>query len=158
MKDHNSSSPTNILIMQINSQLKSGIRGDQVMIKNILVLTAIAVIIIAVAVGFYASRTNNKIIISEEGKDPNMIELVIMSDGRWSATINDGESRSHSVDGFGNRSIIIPCDSHGMYSVVVQKSEGTTGTLIVEVVKDGAVSQKSSSSSANGVISLSGTC
>jgi hypothetical protein len=128
------------------------------MAKNILVIGAIAVIIIAVTVGFYASGTNNKIIISGGGKNPNMIELVIKSDGGWSATIKDAESRSHSVDGFGNRSITIPCDSHGIYSVVVQKSEGTSDTLIVQVVKDGGVSQKSSTSSANGVISVSGTC
>jgi hypothetical protein len=40
----------------------------------------------------------------------------------------------------------------------VQKSKGTTRTLVVEIVKDGVISQKSSSSSASGVISLSGTC
>ena len=128
------------------------------MTKNVLVIAAIAVIIIAVTVGFNASRTNNKTIISGEGKAPLMTELVIKSDGGWSATIKDGESRSYSVDGFGNRSINLSCDSHGQYSVVVQKSKGTTRTLIVEVVKDGAIFQKSSSSSASGVISLSGTC
>ena len=128
------------------------------MAKNVLVIATIAVVIIAVTVGFNASRTNNKTIISEEGKDPLMTELVIKSDGGWSATVKDGESRSHSVDGFGNRSIPLPCDSHGKYSVVVQKSKGTTRTLVVEIVKDGVISQKSSSSSASGVISLSGTC
>jgi hypothetical protein len=128
------------------------------MTKNVLEIAAIAVIIIAVTVGFNASRTDNKTIISGEGKDPLMTELVIKSDGGWSATIKDGESRSYSVDGFGNRSITLSCDNHGQYSVVVQKSKGTTRTLIVEVVKDGAIFQKSSSSSASGVISLSGTC
>jgi hypothetical protein len=128
--------------------------------KYALVIAAILVVIIAVTLGFYASGRNNEIIIGGEegGKNANMPEVVIKSDGGWSATIKDGESRSYSVDGFGDRSIPIACNSGGMYSVVVQKSGGTSGTLIVEVVKSGSVSQKSSTSSANGVISVSGTC
>lgn len=128
--------------------------------RNALVIAVIiAVVIIAVTVGFYASGMNNAIILGGGGgKNPNMVELVIKSDGGWSATIKDGESGSHSIDGFGDRSIPIACDSGGMYSVVVQKSGGTSGTLIVEVVKNGGVSQKSSTSSANGIISVSGTC
>ena len=128
--------------------------------KNALVAAAIVVIIIGVTLGFYASGMNNKmILLGGGGQNPNMIELVIKSDSGWSATIKDGESISHSVDGFGDRSIPLSCDSGGMYSAVVQKSGETSGTLIVQVVKDGVVSQKSSStSSANGVISVSGTC
>jgi hypothetical protein len=126
--------------------------------KNALVIAAIVVVIIAVTLGFYASGMNNEIIIGGGGKNPNMVEVVIKSDGGWSAAIKDGESRSHSVDGFGDRSIPIACDSGGMYSVVVQKSGGTSGTLIVEVVKNGGISQRSSTTSANGVISVSGTC
>lgn len=125
--------------------------------KNALVIAVIVVVIIAVTLGFYASGMNNEIIIGGGGKNPNMV--VITSDGDWSATIKDGESRSHSVEGFGDRSIPIACDnSGGMYSVVVQKSGGTSGTLIVEVVKNGGVYQKSSTSAANGIISVSGTC
>jgi hypothetical protein len=128
--------------------------------RNALVIAVIiAVVMIAVTVGFYASGMNNAIILGGGGgKNPNMVELVIKSDGSWSATIKDGESGSHPIDGFGDRSIPIACDSGGMYSVVVQKSGGTSGTLIVEVVKNGGVSQKSSTSSANGIISVSGTC
>jgi hypothetical protein len=136
--------------------------------KYALVIAAILVIvIIAVTLGFYASgrnNGNNEIIIGGGeggeggGQNANMVEVVIKSDGGWSATIKDGESRSYSVDGFGDRSIPIACNSAGMYSLVVQKSGGTSGTLIVEVVKSGSVSQKSSSSSANAVVSASGTC
>jgi hypothetical protein len=132
--------------------------------KDALVIAAILVVIIAVTLGFYASgrnNGNNEIIIGGgggEGQNANMAEVVIKSDGGWSATIKDGESRSYSVDGFGDRSIPIACNSGGMYSLVVQKSGGTSGTLIVEVVKSGSVSQKSSSSSANAVVSVSGTC
>jgi hypothetical protein len=134
--------------------------------KDALVIAAILVVIIAITLGFYASgrnNGNNEIIIGGEergegGQNVNMVEVVIKSDGGWSATIKDGESRSYSVDGSGDRSIPIACNSGGMYSLVVQKSGGTSGTLIVEVVKSGSVSQKSSSSSANAVVSVSGSC
>jgi hypothetical protein len=73
---------------------------------------------------------NNEIIGGGGGKNPNMAELVIKSDGGWSATIKDGEFRSHSIDGFGNRSMPITCDSGGMYSLVVRKSGGTYDILM----------------------------
>jgi hypothetical protein len=133
--------------------------------KAALVIAAILVVIIGVTLGFYASgrnNGNNEIIIGGGegggGQNANMVEVVIKSDGGWSATIKDGEFRSYSIDGFGDRSIPIACNSGDMYSLVVQKSGGTSGTLIVEVVKSGSVSQKSSSSSANAVVSVSGTC
>jgi hypothetical protein len=125
--------------------------------KNALVIAAIVVVIMAVALGFYASGMNNGI-IGGVGKNSNMAQVVIKSDGGWSAAINDDESRSHSVDGFGEKSIPIECDSGGMYSLVVQKSGEVSGTLIVEVIKNGSVSQRSTTSSASGVISVSGTC
>jgi hypothetical protein len=133
--------------------------------KDALVIAAILVVIIAVTLGFYASGRNdgnNEITIGGDGggggQNANMVEVVIKSDGGWLATINDGESRSYSIDGFGDRLIPIACNSGGMYSLVLQKSGGTSGTLIVEVVKSGSISQKSSSSSANAVVSVSGTC
>jgi hypothetical protein len=85
---------------------------------------------------------NNEIIICGGGKNPNMVKVVIKSDGGWSATIKDSESRSRSVDSFGDKSIPIVYDS-SMYSVVARKSGGTPDALTVEVVKSGGVSQKS---------------
>jgi hypothetical protein len=93
------------------------------------------------------------------GKNPNMVEVVIKSDGGWSADIKDSESSSHSVDGFGDRTIQITCNSDGKYSLTVQRSDGRSGTLNVEIVKNGGgSSQRSTTTSANGIISLSGTC
>ena len=92
-------------------------------------------------------------------KNPNMVEVVIKSDGGWSADIKDSESSSHSVDGFGDRTIQITCNSDGKYSLTVQRSDGRSGTLNVEVVKNASgSSQRSTTTSANGIISLSGTC
>jgi hypothetical protein len=42
-----------------------------------------------------------------------MTELIMKSDGGWSATIKDGESRSHSVDGL----VIDPSPYHVIVTV-----------------------------------------
>jgi hypothetical protein len=127
--------------------------------KYTIVIAAIIAVIIAVTVSIYASGMNNsEVILSGEGENSNMVEAVIKSDGGWSATINDGKSRSYNVEGSGDRSIPIACDDSGGYSLVVRKSGGTSGTLIVEVTKNGNVSQKSSTTSTNGIISISGNC
>ncbi|HKG72489.1 MAG TPA: hypothetical protein VKA87_11345 [Nitrososphaeraceae archaeon] len=92
-------------------------------------------------------------------KNPNMVEVVIKSDGGWSAHIKNSESNSHTVNGVGDRTIQITCNSDGKYSLTVQRSDGRSGTLNVEVVKNGSgSSQRSTTTSANGIISLSGTC
>lgn len=93
------------------------------------------------------------------GKNPHMVEVAIKSDGGWSAHIKDSESSSHSLDGFGDRTIQLSCDSDGKYSLTVQRSDGRSGTLNVDVVKNGSgSSQSSTTTSTNGIISLSGTC
>jgi hypothetical protein len=130
--------------------------------KGALVIAAI-IVVIAITVGLYASGMDDQITIGGGGGgggiNSNIAEVVIKSDVAWSADIKDSGSRSHLVDGFGDRTIPIICNSDGTYSLTVQKSEGTSGgTLNVEVVKKGSGSQRSSTTSANGIISLSGTC
>jgi hypothetical protein len=132
--------------------------------KGALVIAGI-IVVIAITVGLYASGMDGQIMGGGVGGgiNSNIAEVIIKSDGGWSADIKDSESRSHIVDGFGDRTIPIACNGDGTYSLTVQKSEGTSGTLNVEVVRDGSSSSQrssttSSSSSANGIISLSGTC
>ena len=130
--------------------------------KGALVIAAI-IVVIAITVGLYASGMDDQITIGGGGGggiNSNIAEVVIKSDVAWSADIKDSESRSHLVDGFGDRTIPIICNSDGTYSLTVQKSEGGTsgGTLNVEVVKKESGSQRSSTTSTNGIISLSGTC
>lgn len=128
--------------------------------KGALVIAGV-IVVIAIAVGLYASGVDDQ----QRGGDvggginSNIAEVIIKSDGGWSAEIKDSESRSRVIDGFGDRTIPIACNSDDTYSLTVQKSEGTFGTLNVEVVRDGSSSsQRSSTTSANGIISLSGTC
>ncbi len=132
--------------------------------KSALVVAGI-IVVIAITIGLYASGLNDQTSrgAGGGGMNSNMIEAAIKSDGGWSANIKDSESRSHLVDGFGDRTIPITCSNDGTYSIIVQKSDGTSDTLNVEIVKDrmdgsSSSSQRSSTTSANGIIALSGTC
>lgn len=129
------------------------------MIRKSALVVAVIIVVIAVTAGLYASGKDNNQIMGVGGKNPNMVEVVIKSDGGWSADIKDSETISHSVDGFGDRTIQITCNSDGTYSLTVQRADRRSGTLNVEVVKNGSgSSQRSTTTSANGIISLSGTC
>lgn len=129
--------------------------------KSVLVIAGI-IVILAIAVGLYASGIDDQLI--DEGArgggqvSSNVAEVVIRSDSGWSAEIQDSEFRSHSVEGIGDRTIPVTCSDDGTYSLTVQKSGAEAGTLNVEIVTDGIGSQRSTTTSANGVISLSGTC
>ncbi|HEX6281111.1 MAG TPA: hypothetical protein VFZ67_02680 [Nitrososphaera sp.] len=132
--------------------------------KGALVIAAV-IVAIAITVGLYASGMDDQITTVGGGGgeiNSDTVDVVIKSDSEWSADIKDSESKSHSVDGFGDRTIPITCNSDGRYSLTVQKSDGGSGTLNVEVVTDGmdgsSSSQRSRTTSGNGIISLSGTC
>jgi hypothetical protein len=132
------------------------------MIRKGALIVAAIIVVIAITVGLYASGMDDQISSGGGGGiNSNIAEVVIKSDGAWSADIKDNESRSHLVDGFGDRTIPITCNSDGTYSLTVQRSDGGSGTLNVQVVSDGtdgSSSQRSTTTSANGIISLSGTC
>jgi hypothetical protein len=136
--------------------------------KGALVIAAI-IVVIAITVGLYASGMDDQITMRGSGLgggggglNPNTVDVVIESDGAWSAEIKDSESESHSVDGFGDRTISITCRSDGTYSLTIQKTDGRSDTLNVQIVTDetdgSSSSQRSRTTSASGIISLSGTC
>lgn len=126
--------------------------------KSVLVIAGI-IIMLAIAIGLYASGIEDQLIDSREGLSSNMAEVVIKSDSGWSADIKDGQSRSHVVEGFGDRTLPITCSDDGTYSLTVQKIDAESGTLNVKVQTEGSSSsQRSTTTSSNGMISLSGTC
>jgi len=126
--------------------------------KSVLVIAGI-IIMLAIAIGLYASGIEDQLIDSREGLSSNMAEVVIKSDSGWSADIKDGQSRSHVVEGFGDRTLPITCSDAGTYSLTVQKIDAGSGTLNVKVQTEGSSSsQRSTTTSSNGMISLSGTC
>jgi hypothetical protein len=132
--------------------------------KSVLVIAGI-IVIIAITLGLYASGIDDRFIDREVGGggegvgvSSNIAEVVIKSDSGWSADIKDSQSRSHLVEGFGDRTVPITCNDDGTYSLTVQKSNEGFGTLNVQVVTDGSSSQRSTTTSSNGIISLSGTC
>jgi hypothetical protein len=126
--------------------------------KSVLVIAGI-IVMLAIAIGLYASGIEDQLIDAREGLSSNMAEVVIKSDSEWSADIKDGQSRSHVVEGFGDRTLPITCSDDGTYSLTVQKINAGSGTLNVKVQTEGSSSsQRSTTTSSNGVISLSGTC
>jgi hypothetical protein len=132
--------------------------------KGALIIAAI-IIAIAIAIGLYASGRDGQLMnrIEEQGRgengNSNMVQVIIKSDSRWSANIKDSQSESHIIEGSGDRTIPITCGSEGSYSLTVQKSAGGSETLNVEVVTEGGrSSQRSATTSSNGIVSLAGTC
>lgn len=126
--------------------------------KSVLVIAGI-IVMLAIAIGLYASGIEDQLIDAREGLSSNMAEVVIKSDSEWSADIKDGQSRSHVVEGFGDRTLPITCSDDGTYSLTVQKINAGSGTLNVKVQTEGSSSsQRSTTTSSNGVILLSGTC
>ena len=126
--------------------------------KSVLVIAGI-IIVLAIAIGLYASGIEDQLIDARGGLSSNMAEVVIKSDSGWSADIKDGQSRSHVVEGFGDRTLPITCSDDGTYSLTVQKIDAGSGTLNVKIQTEGSSSsQRSTTTSSNGMISLSGTC
>ncbi|MDQ3836852.1 MAG: hypothetical protein M3270_07960 [Thermoproteota archaeon] len=135
--------------------------------KGVLIIAAI-IIAIAIAIGLYASGRDEQLMNRAEERgggggggsgNSNMVQVVIKSDSRWSANIKDSQAESHIVEGSGDRTIPITCTSEGKYSLTVQKSGGGSGTLNVEVITEGGhSSQRSTTTSSNGIVSLTGTC
>lgn len=126
--------------------------------KSVLVIAGI-IVMLAIAIGLYASGIEDQLIDAREGTSSNMAEVVIKSDSGWSADIKDGQSRSHVVEGFGDRTLPITCSDDGTYSLTLQEIDAGSGTLNVKVQTEGSSSsQRSTTTSSNGVISLSGAC
>lgn len=126
--------------------------------KSVLVIAGI-IVMLAIAIGLYASGIEDQLIDAREDTSSNMAEVVIKSDSGWSADIKDGQSRSHVVEGFGDRTLPITCSDDGTYSLTVQKIDAGSGSLNVKVQTEGSSSsQRSTTTSSNGVISLSGAC
>jgi hypothetical protein len=126
--------------------------------KSVLVIAGI-IVILAIAIGLYASGIEDQLIDAGGGISANMAEVVIKSDSGWSANIMDSQSSSRVVEGFGDRTLPIACGNDSTYSLTVQNTDAGSGTLNVKVQTDGnSSSQRSTTTSSNGVISLSGTC
>ncbi|MFL6523923.1 MAG: hypothetical protein ACJ71B_10650 [Nitrososphaera sp.] len=130
--------------------------------KSVLIIAAI-IIAIAIAIRLYDSgrdeQLTNLLGGGAEGGNSNMVQVVIKSDGGWSANIKDSQSESHIVEGSGDRTIPITCSSDGKYSLTVQKSGIGSGILNVQVVaSEGHSLQRSTTTSSNGIISLTGSC
>ena len=139
--------------------------GNDMIGKSVLVIAGI-IVILAIAIGLYASGIEEQLIDVGGGISANMAEVVIKSDSGWSADIRDSQSRSHVVEGYGDRKLPITCNNDSTYSLTVKKTDAGSGALNVKVQTGGSSSisstssssQRSTTTSSSGVISLSGTC
>ncbi len=144
-------------------RILQGEQEDNDMIgKSVLIIAGI-IVILAIAIGLYASGIEEQLInLRGGGISANIAEVVIRSDSGWSADIRDSQSRSHVVEGFGDRTLPITCNNDSTYSLTVKKTDAESGALNVKVQTGGSSSssssQRSTTTSSNGVISLSGTC
>ena len=132
--------------------------------KSVLVIAGI-IVILAIAIGLYASGIEEQLLNvgGGGGINANMAEVVIKSDSGWSADILDSQSRSHVVEVFGDRTLPITCNNDSTYSLTVKKTDEGSGALNVKVQTDGSSgssssSQRSTTTSSNGMISLMGSC
>jgi len=130
--------------------------------KSLFTIAAI-IVAMAIAVGLSASVRDEEQLNSSAWQtgsaNSDSVKIIIKTHSGWSANIKGSHwSDSHRVEGSRDRVIPITCDSGGKYSVEVQKSDGGSDMLSVEVTTEGHSSQKSTTTSANRVISLAGTC
>lgn len=88
---------------------------------------------------------------SSSSTSSNVI-LKITSDGSWSGSIQD-DSGGRSVDGTGNEEFDLGANP-GIVSATIQK-QGTSGTLTVELIKDGKAVKSQTTNAEYGVVSVS---
>ena len=80
------------------------------------------------------------------------VQVQVIYSGSWSGNYGD-VSGSQSVDGTGSKTFSM--DNPDIVSAVFQKSGGGSGTLTVNIIKDGQVVETKSTSAEYGVVSVS---
>lgn len=82
------------------------------------------------------------------------IQVQVSYAGSWSGSYGD-ESGQQSADGSGAKTFDLTSDNPSIVSADFQKNDGGSGTLTVEIIKDGSVLQSKSTSAQYGVASVS---
>lgn len=85
--------------------------------------------------------------------NPNVV-VKVTSDDSWSGSIYD-DSGSRSVEGTGNKEFDLGSNP-GIVSVTFQKS-GSSGSLTVEIIKNGEIVKSQTTTAEYGVVSVSET-
>jgi hypothetical protein len=90
---------------------------------------------------------------SSSSSSAGMVQIRVISSGPWSGSYGD-VAGSHTVDGSGSNVFTIS-GKPDIVSAVFQKQDGVSGTLTVEIVNNGGVVERKSTSAAYGVVSVS---
>ncbi len=91
--------------------------------------------------------------VSDETSSYSGYQVRITYDGSWSGAIGSTDSTT-SYDGSGSETIDLGEVSYDIVSAVIQKMDGGSGELKVEILKDGEVVKEGSTTADYGVVSI----
>ncbi|MBQ2654177.1 MAG: hypothetical protein IJF83_11520 [Methanobrevibacter sp.] len=125
---------------------------------SIIVVCCIGVIIVAMIGGGLSSDKNTATTSSSNNSDNTAnqatgVQIKVIYDGEWQGAAGDVGSSS-SISGSGEKTIDLG-DDVTIVSADAQKMDGGSGTLTIQILKDGKVIKESSTDSAYGVATVS---
>lgn len=98
------------------------------------------------------NNSNNDDTTKEQAKG---VQVHIIYDGEWQGAMSNGGS-SKTISGSGETTLDVD-DPDFVVSANAQKMDGGSGTLSIEILKDGKVIEETSTDADYGVASVSGT-
>ena len=104
----------------------------------------------------YNNNSNNDNAAKEDTKEQAKgVQVHIIYDGDWQGAMGSGGS-TKTISGSGETTLDID-DPDFVVSANAQKMDGGSGTLSIEILKDGKVIEETSTDADYGVASVSGT-
>jgi hypothetical protein len=100
-----------------------------------------------------APAQNNNNAADNSANQPKGVQVKITYDGEWQGALLEG-SASNTISGSGEKTIDIKEDAHYV-SVNAQKMDGGSGTLSVQIIKDGKVLEETSTDAQYGLAQVS---
>lgn len=91
---------------------------------------------------------------SDDGVGDASLQVKVISSGSWSGSVGTA-SKQKTVSGSGTEVINLDGTGWDIASAVIQKQDGDSSTLTVQLIKDGKVKSEESTNAAYGVVSVS---
>lgn len=122
-------------------------------LASILVVCCIGLIIFAVFAGGLSPDKNTSTDANGTSAHASGIQVKITYDGSWSGNVGTAGSIS-SYDGTGDKTIDVNGSSFDTVSAAIQKQDGSSSELKVQIIKDGKVVKESSTTAEYGVVTI----
>ena len=105
---------------------------------------------------FGLSSENTATTISDNSSNSNqsIVQVKIITDGSWSATVDNGTAQS-SYEGEGEKTIDIGNPKDYIISAFVEPLSEDSSELTIQILKEGKVIEESSEAGDYGVVSVS---